>query len=138
MDWVNTETLKNVLQVSGVSGLLAFSLFGLIKVFSAAFAKKDERFIESITNTNNQFMQFIERERLQHNTITQKMIETLVIIQQELNNNIELYKKQITVIDKLVETVSNLEHRTEVYFSEVKAQHEELKMQIKMLGKTNQ
>ena len=130
MDWLNGEILKQVLQVSGVSGLLAFSLFGLIKVFSTAFAKKDEKFADTIASTNNQFMQFIERERVQHNAVTQKSIEALTMIQQELGKNNSLHSKQMELIDKLSDNIAKLEHRSEMHYAEIKAQQAELMMSI--------
>jgi hypothetical protein len=136
MEWLNTETISKILQASGVTGLLAFSLFGLIKVFSTAFAKKDEKFAEVLANNNNQFMQFIERERIQHNVITQETIRTLTLIQQELSKNTDIMRKQVELMDRLSENINKLEHRTEMYYAEIKSEQAELMLTIsKMMQK---
>lgn len=130
MEWVSTETLRQILQIGGVSGMLVFALYGMIKTFSNTFAKKDEKFADIIAANNNQFMQFIERERIQHNAVTQKSIEALTMIQQELSKKSALYQKHIEVIDKLSENISKLEHRAEMHYAEIKAQQAELMMSI--------
>lgn len=134
MEWLNNESIKTILQVSGVSGILAFSIFGLIKVFAGQFAKKDDKFNESITSTTNQFMQFIERERIQHNSVIHESVKALTLIQQELNKNSSLYQKQIEVMDKLSENITKLEHRSEMHYAEIKSQQAEIMMALgKML-----
>ncbi len=130
MDWINTEVLKQVLQVSGVSGLLVFSIFGLIKVFSNAFAKKDEKFVDVIASINNQFMQFIERERIQHNSVMQKNIEALTLIQQELCKSNSFHTKQMELIEKLLDNIAKLERSSQMNYAEIKAQQSDLLLSI--------
>lgn len=126
MEWVSTEVLRQVLEIGGVSGMLVFALYGMIKTFTNTFAKKDEKFADIIAANNNQFMQFIERERLENNTAMQKCLGALTSIQQEINKNSLLFQKNIKAIRKLSDKMEAMNNDIKTRMSELNAKLERL------------
>jgi hypothetical protein len=126
MDLLNNETIKTIIQVSGVSGILALSIFGLIKVFASQFAKKDDKFNESITHTTNQFMQFIEKERIQYTEFVRESVKALAMIQQEISKCSSLSEKYIEAMQQMLNSMEELESRNEMRYADLKSQQAEI------------
>lgn len=131
MEWVSTEVLRQVLEIGGVSGMLVFALYGMIKTFTNTFAKKDEKFADIIAANNNQFMQFIERERLENNTTMQKFLDALTNIQQGINKNSLLFQKNIKAIRKISDKMEAMNNDIKTRMSEINAKLERLEKEEK-------
>ena len=130
MDLLNNETIKTIIQISGVSGVLALCIFGLIKIFASQFAKKDDKFNESIINTTNQFMQFIEKERIQHTTFMHESIKSLTMIQQEISKCSSLNEKYLEAMQQMLDGMARLESRNEMHYADLKSQQAEIMLAL--------
>jgi hypothetical protein len=130
MDLLNNETIKTIIQVSGVSGILSLCIFGLIKIFASQFAKKDDKFNESIINTTNQFMQFIEKEHIQYTEFFRESVKSLAMIQQEISKCSNLNEKYIEVMQQMLDGMARLETRNEMHYADLKSQQAEIMLAL--------
>jgi hypothetical protein len=122
MDIFTPELLSTALKYSGVSGILVFMVFWLVRKFG-----------NTLASVTSQFMVFIKEERTEQNQITKENIAAMLVIRQEMAESTNIAKEHLKLITQLSHNIASLERQTNALFAQIQVQHAELLINIAKL-----